>query len=654
MSARAPKPSALKASLDIPNRLAVLQEHKPLEAQSTRVAPQARLLSTAPVERHRKTLSLCDAKPETPYTELEPQVRIPWSEACHLGYGVNALTGEHTGTTVFSDNLKPTVKDLQDDFEVGVGATVNVLSPPVGANANITNLLFETTSTSTVLVQYRHEALLTSDSVPHNPSVQKELEKLNSMEFRARYGDYYIAGYDKACSCSMIVECKTDKETVTENHTQEVVALVGKYLNGDIKIGDIETERSSWSLLSVRVDTEGYPDHLNFFNKILDVQNAPQILSEIVENTHEGFPRTAILKHYSTLLTLHHLSRRIDHIPSLTFERARVMRHTYAYLRDCCLLHPALDGFRHDLRAIREVLERFRKLERYLVLAANGSEKAKDVDALMQDLHSRKKRADMLIERYDFIRKIMEMDTRILRAPTNYDKTMPYYRWHCGKTDEVMDNESPSRKQTIDESSELAKSNPFLDKSFGQCHEVFQFRWTTPETTGGSIISSPPKNITFSTRRDTLPPLPPLKKRSLQTYRDAVGWLRRTRRIPEQPSINGKTEALLNTPGQPNGIATDLTFHPCLSNHKPVYILGWTLSCYWPVQGTVPDIRVKHRSILSDRLTISVPNTRPAQWHCTVFYVRQSEYNFSDLLKPRDKSSPSNRTPNWFQRVFGN
>jgi hypothetical protein len=99
-----------------------------------------------------------------------------------------------------------TVKEFQDEFKVG--ATVNVLSSPVGISTSVTKLLSKTASTSTILVQYKHEATLTLDSFPPDPSLQDGMEKLSDTQFKATYGDYYIAGYDKAYSCCMIVECK--------------------------------------------------------------------------------------------------------------------------------------------------------------------------------------------------------------------------------------------------------------------------------------------------------------------------------------------------------------------------------------------------------------------------------------------------------------
>jgi hypothetical protein len=74
------------------------------------------------------------------------------------------------------------------------------------------------------------------------------------------------------------------------------MTAVGKYLKGEIKIGDTEKQATSFSLLSVFVDTEGCLDHIS--NQFLGLQDAPQKLSEVLMNTQPGVPRTAILKHY--------------------------------------------------------------------------------------------------------------------------------------------------------------------------------------------------------------------------------------------------------------------------------------------------------------------------------------------------------------------
>ncbi|KAF7335353.1 FHA domain-containing protein [Mycena sanguinolenta] len=498
--------------------LQILQEPrdpKPLQIEFTKSAPQANLISSVALQGRSRAQSLCDREPET-CTDLDTQVRIPWSKACQLGHGLDALTGEHTATSVFKKEFKTitkwnirtetdfshlqwqNVQDLRHDFEIGIGATVNVLSHPIGgASTNITNMLSETISTSTILVQYKHEVQLTPDSFPHDLSVRAGVQQLDAAAFRARYGDYYIAGYEKACSCRMIVECKTNEELVTENHKKEALALVEKYLNGAIKISDLEKETSKWSLLSVVVDTEGYSDHLNLSNRILRLEDAPGTFSDILKAaTGHGFPRTAILKHYSTIPSLSHLSRCVP-ISPLAFETARVMRNTFAHLQDR-RLHPALKEFHHDRDAIDEVLENFKRLQKYIVHAGNDVKKEKSVESLMQDLQSCKKRIDMIIERYGFIRAIMNTNPRIISHFPDHVNDRYLYRWHCGRTYGTEKDHGAE--------SDATSTGPIQDTSFGKRHEIFRFQWTTPETSP-AILSHSPQQVTFSTSDGVRPPL---------------------------------------------------------------------------------------------------------------------------------------------------
>ncbi|KAF8214124.1 hypothetical protein K438DRAFT_997467 [Mycena galopus ATCC 62051] len=332
------------------------------------------------------------------------------------------------------------------------------------------------------------------------------------------------------------------------------------------------------------------------------------------------------------------------------------MRDTFAHLRDCCRPHPALKEYRQDLHTLDDVLERFKKLQKYLVHAANDMEKK----GLMQDLQSRRKRVDMLIERYDFIRTVLDMDTSIVSHPPQLVNGRYLYRWHCGKTGGPEGGHS-------------AQTGPFHDPSFGQCHEVFGFRWTSPKTSGRTILGlpRPPQDITFSTSVGNHPPSPQVKARAWSLRRNALRATA-TIRLPlgrpagvgtelrNLPNETEKSNVMERAHGQTasGGVESNrgVTFDYYMPNQKPVYILGWTISCYWPKRDPRPSINVDHHSkhILSDRLAVSVDNAYPAQWHCTVYFVKQSEYNFSDLLAPRNKSPPSMRKPNWVQRLFGN
>ncbi|KAK7062226.1 FHA domain-containing protein [Favolaschia claudopus] len=603
-----------------------------------------------------------DEKIET-HTDLERQVRIPWSKQCILGGGLDAVTGEHTAASVFKTEFKytekwnrktntDTVREMYDDYDIGIGATVNVLSHPVGANANITKMLSKTASNSTILIQFKHEAHLTHASFPPNIPIQEGVQRLDETAFTERYGHYYVAGYDKVYRCCMTVKCKTKEETVTQSHALEAIAIVENYLKGGIKFSDLDKDSSKWSLLSVVVDTEGYSDHLNLSNKILDLETAPQILSEILKDkSQDGFPHAVILKHYSTLPSLQHVKRRIA-IPPLNFERARVMRKLFIHLRDCCRSHPALENYPHDLRAIDDVLDRFKLTQKYLVLSGNIGEST--IDELCRELQTWEKQACTIIERHSFIRSVMDMDTSIVSHPPEPVDEKYLHRWQCGR---ITGDKGPSGTQAIDNEATTASSlsGPLLDKSFGQCQEVFQLQWTTPNTNARTIFPPPAQEITFSTRDGVRPrvPSPELKRPSGKATKQ-----------PVVESVNAVAAESITADPLPqllmpvNDIHSSPNTHTRVFdyyvNHKPVYVLGWTLSCYWPKRQPSPQVQaVYHQSkhILADRLAILVDTTCRARWHCTVFFVKQSEYNFPDLLGQRP--APLIEQPSPLRRLFG-
>ncbi|KAJ6560311.1 hypothetical protein B0H19DRAFT_1147218 [Mycena capillaripes] len=283
------------------------------------------------------------------------------------------------------------------------------------------------------------------------------------------------------------------------------------------------------------------------------------------------------------------------------FDRARLMRSIYAYLQ-ACLLHPALQEFHFDRRTIQAVLKRFEEQRKSMVEIAPDS-KRKKIDALQRDLTSSQEKANVLIRRYDFIRIISDMDKGIVSHPPSLVNGLHFYHWDCGKT-------GATKKVT-----ELKAYNLV---SFEPSYKAFELEWHSPITDGSSALRqllggpSPRENMTFSTRSSghVLPPLPPSSPKSQRL---------------SKPRPAGQ---------QPEGTEGLSTFSFCLTDHKPVYILGWSISCYWPEGKPAPTIEVDHPSnhILSDRLSISIDNSRSAQWHCKVTFVIQSSYKFPNLL----------------------
>ncbi|KAJ7102675.1 hypothetical protein C8R43DRAFT_232538 [Mycena crocata] len=362
---------------------------------------------------------------------------------------------------------------------------------------------------------------------------------------------------------------------------------------------DIEKETKSFSLLSVIVDTEGCSaDPSNVFS--VAVEDAPKTLTKVLRNA-PGVPRIAFLYHYSSLDSCNLI--RVVLVRKNLFDRTHLMRGIYAHLQ-ACLLHPALNEFHRDCRNIRAVLKRFDDQRKTILHVVKDDKQAKSIDTLQRDLTSAKNKADGLIRRYELIHIVREMDKGIFSHPPTLANGLLFYRWDCGKT-------GATKKVT-----ELKAYNLV---SFEPSYKAFELEWQSPLTDGSSTLRQwfggpvPRENMTFNTQSstDSLPPSP----------------------FPSSPKGN---KLLKLRPAGQRFEATDdpgiLTF--CLRDHGPVYILGWSLSCYWPDAKSEPTIEVDHPSnhILSDRLAISVDNSRPTRWHCKVTFGIKSSYNFPDLL----------------------
>ncbi|KAJ7167716.1 hypothetical protein C8R46DRAFT_255617 [Mycena filopes] len=558
--------------------------------------------STAIFTNHRAQATTSKA-PTTSQTELEGRVRLPWVEGeSMLGFGFDALTGEFKVNSVFNHpvNLVETsktaqseiviehlkwqqVKEFQDEFEISVGATVNVPFPRIGANAKIAKILSENTAVSRIIMQYTVNVSFSAEYISDaDVQLKEELHNLDPLEFRARYGDYYIAGYQRGYSCRVIAVCQTTEKTVTERLEREAKIFVENCFTGKLGSDRSKLATETFSLLTFEVHTEGcLLDTANMAGA--DIQEK---VMQLKQSNHAGVERIAFLNHYSTLRR--NLSRRL-HVSGEMFHRAHVMRDAYAYLR-MCRLHPALQEFYSDRRALDEVLKDFEKHRKDLVQMTQDEQRTRTIDALHQNLHSSKNTVETYIQRYDFMSTVTNMDKRIIaHDPTVIDGSDLRYRWECGKTGGVKKGGEPESPSVV---------------CFGG-HDAFEITWKSPWAPGHRIRRER-VDMTFSTRYDhdipVRPPNPNLKSKK-----------------PPVEAIH---------PG-----AYD--YH--LANQGPVFILGWQLSCSWPRNRGKPTIKAGHplNHILSDQLRISVDISRATQWECKVTYVEKSSHDFPQLMPPR-------------------
>ncbi|THV03102.1 hypothetical protein K435DRAFT_962632 [Dendrothele bispora CBS 962.96] len=542
-------------------------------------------------------------KPENkpPVTTLETHIEIPWSETFRLGFGVNALTGEFVPNSALRHDYKigrwsnantaqmvtkrlqwSELKELQDEFEMKAGGTVNVLCP-AGANVKIASVLSENSSSSTLLIQCKVHADFEPQYLPVDVDLMEGLEKLTDEEFRDRYGDYYIAGWKKAYTCRMIVACRKvlpiNAETVTAAHESEAEALVEGYLKGGIKLADLKKRSEQCSLLNVVVDARGCSIDPNKIFSVT-VENAKDELARLIEKA-PGVPRVAYLYHYSGLKSCH-LSPRLNVLKDM-FEKAHTMRQIYSYLQ-ACLLHPAFKTFFWRSRSIHSALTNFEKKRRNLVPIMKDGDNTRDFrtkfDPLYKELNAANEKAYTLIRRFNFINLVKDMN------------------------------------KDIEGREKFSKLQEYKLVSFdSENYKAYELKWESPLTSGtGALLRAfgpPPRQvISFQTKADRAPPL-------VNTPDPSPSRLHKN---PPASVANQEKESA--------------TFNYCLENHEPVLILGWSIWCYWPEKRKEPALEVNgsDNCILLDHLELSVDDSVATRWHCTVTFVIKSAHNFPGLL----------------------
>ncbi|KAJ7054971.1 hypothetical protein C8F01DRAFT_467053 [Mycena amicta] len=599
--------------------------------------PNSAALKPPPKDAHKRTASLRNSEKPTgmttisdsastwtvkkPSVDLEKQIQIPWSKTFRPGFGVDALTGEFMARPALRyfkmsdashpDKTRVSVRRLhwkdvvesRDEFEMSLGGTVNVPVAVGGASTKIASILSENATTSNMIIEYKVEADFLPDYVPRDVRLKAGLEKLSDADFREQFGDYYIAGVQKGYSCRMVVVCKVDEEGVTETREKEAKALVGGYFEAGIKLADVNKRAKGFTFQNVLVDAEGCSvDAGSVFS--VGVGEAPQTLTKILKNA-PGVPRVAFLYHYS-LLDSCNLSRRVE-VRKDRFNKARSMRNIYNYLQTC-LLHPALQPFAFESRKIRAVHQRFEEQRSAIVRLANDDKRtAKDIESLEKDLKTWKEKADAYIKRYDFICAVTKMDKGIVAQPPTVVDRQLFCRWDCGKTGAL---------KTLDE----LESYKLI--TFENNYKAFELEWQSPMTDEPSTLrqlfkGTVPRETMSFTAQNTAPPLPP------SPFMPAPKSKRLAKPRPEQSSLASQ-EQEHDDPG---------TFAFSLHNHKPILVLGWSISCYWPDHKTPPTIEVEHPNncIFADQLRVSVDCSRATRWWCKVTFVIKSSYNFSDV-----------------------
>ncbi len=234
---------------------------------------------------------------------------INWRDGFALGNGVSAMTGDVLGSAlkkefdVKNDEINNIVRDTrylteQSDLEREISGSVTLKFNIGGFSLSNSSAYLEklAVSNNTITVIAEYSKLWDSYDTLHREELSDTARKLLETpdEFRAAYGDYYIAGRKRAARFMAIYRCSsTDTSTLREFKSK----LQSSYKDllsteGNTEFKNLAREKKV--ALEEKIVITGVPTAPPANKSILEVM---QWFGECAEGESE---RT-LLKHYSTL-----------------------------------------------------------------------------------------------------------------------------------------------------------------------------------------------------------------------------------------------------------------------------------------------------------------------------------------------------------------
>jgi hypothetical protein len=271
-----------------------------------------------------------------------------------------------------------------------------------------------------------------------------------------------------------------------------------------------------------------------------------------------------VVLYSSTLSESFQVFQQVD-VQQDTFDNAHKMRELHAAIQSS-MLHPALREW--DRKAARGAQAKFERERRNLVYTSNDAAREEISKSVHNDLRHAKDLIDNLIDKYKFIRDIMEKKYELkVDTPRGSGKRL---RIRCGLI------KDPSGK------------NPIL------LQRAYEADWMTPTYKPSSLFDSG-VSINFGTKND---------KNSVRPYEESDS--------EESPTV--------------------IKSFDYYAKANSLYVIGWKLSCDWEGQKEPKVVVDQpNYGILSSRLSIHLTRSQRASWRCMVTYVRQDDYYFPDL-----------------------
>ncbi|KIK62777.1 hypothetical protein GYMLUDRAFT_72518 [Collybiopsis luxurians FD-317 M1] len=623
-------------SLELPSKGKQQQSGKPDPKPKVSSAPdtpkpdakkQRRASSLNPPTKKDKRSPSPKPAPQNPpkkksvSTELQREVKIPWSDTFRLGFGVDALTGESMTCTALSTFRMPShpprpkearvyvdtlhwnaIKSLKDQYDIEIGGTVNVAPASISMDSRISSLLSKNASLSTVLIQYQVNGEFEPEFIPASVTLQEGMPGLTEAEFRERYGDYYLAGRQRGYGCRMVVVCQINDKSITKKHEIKAQTLVKNFFKASGTQSKVKSQSKKCSIVHVMIETYGCSEDAAYLsNDLLSPQDAQAALPKLLANP-KGTTRSGILYHYSSLMNCS-LPRRIT-VHQDVFAKIHKMRDICLDLQTY-LEHPALqsDAYTTSVKSIRSAITAFQTQRKNLVRKLTLEKKIQHADIYVQMVEAKLK-ADGMMKCYDFIAAVKGMDRAWKKsvkpgpAGAGAKETQRHtFIWECGKVGGKFKKKLANYNQVV----------------FGAGFEAYELGWESPLTT-------PPN---------------PLKK-----MLGKAGYPEHMNLVQMDPvEVSGKKGRVVK-----EGEEVDGGFFNFQLAGGKIYVVGWTLSCVWdgkPDPGPVIELDDGDNNlILSDQFTVKLDMSRPTRWKCKVTFVFQAHHQFPDLkLEERNNNN---------------
>jgi hypothetical protein len=164
-------------------------------------------------------------------SHLSTEINIPWNSRLTVGQGINALTGEAVASAFTPlepldskgdsklDSSEIIVKsidklhELSDDFRIDTSATINLGTPTTTIKAKLDALKTNIFSQRNVIIECRRAGKYISSlhdikSLELTDDAKGLLQSKDYEKFRYRYGDYFVAGFERHFKFSAIMVCR--------------------------------------------------------------------------------------------------------------------------------------------------------------------------------------------------------------------------------------------------------------------------------------------------------------------------------------------------------------------------------------------------------------------------------------------------------------